>query len=378
MSAYDKITKARAGLILDHPFFGSLALRMVIKEDPSCPTAWVDGITMGYNPEFIENLTLEATKGLICHEVMHLACAHHARRGERNPRRFNMAGDMAINPILLQAGFVLPEGGLNDPSFHNMPAEEIYSKLPDEQEGGENGEGQNSDPGGCGEVRDSKGPDGQPASPSDLSQAEQEWKVAVAQAAQQAKAAGALPTGLERLVGEILEPKVDWKEALRRFVDTAAKSDYSWTSPSKRFIQQGIYMPSLHSEELGEIVVAIDTSGSVTDEELAQFASEISAILDDYNGAVINVLYCDTKVYEGGVFTKDDSPITLEAKGGGGTDYRPVFSHIEDSSTAPVCLVYLTDGHCSGFPDYADYPVLWVHTGRGGTEPPFGDVVKIG
>jgi len=374
MTAIQKMSKARAGLILDNPFWGSLSLRLKLKEDPTCKTGWTDGATLGFSPEFVDALTLEETKGFVAHEVGHCLLAHQARRGDREPQRFNAAADLALNPVLTEGKFVLPKGALADQAFKDMSAEEIYSKLPSPSQGGDGGG--DPDPGGCGEVRDASGPDGNKASPSDMKQAEEEWKVAVAQAAQQARTMGSLSAGLERLVGEVLEPKVDWREALRRFVDQSAKNDYSWSKPNKRYVQQGIYMPSLFSEELAPIVVAVDTSGSIGGDEVDQFAAEISSMLEEHKTSC-TVIYCDSKVTSVEEFSSDDLPLTLHPTGGGGTDFRGPFMEVEERELSPSCLVYLTDGCCNSFPDDPEYPVMWAKIGTYAFTPPFGDVLEV-
>ena len=375
----DKISKARAGLVLDFPFFGSLALRLMVREDPSCETAWTNGITLGYNPDFIGSLTMDETKGILCHEIMHLACAHQARRNGRDMGNWNRATDYAVNQILEDSKVCLPNSRLLDPAFHGMSADEIYNRLPSSPPdgGGNSGDGRGgSDPGGCGEVRDVPGEDGGQASQAELTQAEEDWKIAVAQAAQQAKSMGSLPAGIPRLIDEILMPKVDWKEVLRRFVDQAARNDYRWFPPNRRYLSHGFYLPSLRSECLPPIVIAVDTSGSIGQAEIDQFATEVTAILQDYRTSC-TVLYCDTKIAHIEEFTSEDLPLKLSPKGGGGTSFVPPYQWVEERALQPACLIYLTD-MCGTFPDNAPgYPVMWAHIGPWETTPPFGEVIRL-
>jgi predicted metal-dependent peptidase len=301
---------------------------------------------------------------------LHNACAHHVRRGDRKPNLWNRAADYAVNQILEDCKIALPPERLLDPAFKDMSADTIYNRLPDPPEDS------GSDPGGCGEVRDAEGKDGQQPSPAELTQAEQQWKVAVAQAAQQAKSMGDLPAGLDRFVEDILEPKIDWREILRRFVDQTARSDYSWFPPNRRYIHQGLYLPSLKSEELPPIVIAVDTSGSIREDDIKQFVGEMTAILEDYETSC-TVIYCDTKVTNVEEFTSDDLPLQLHPKGGGCTDFRPPISHIEEHNIQPSCLIYLTDLCCSRYPDEPEYPVLWAHIGAYGGNPPFGEIIKL-
>lgn len=375
MDASKLFAKGRAGLILDHPFFGSLAMRLTVKEDPNCETAWVDGKTIAYNPNWLTKLSLDEIKGVICHEVMHCAARHMVRRGDRQPKRWNVAGDYAINQILVDAHLTLPAGALVNSQYRGMSAEDIYNSLPDDPGNGGSGQGK-GDPGKCGEVRDAPGKDGGTPSESDKAQADQEWRVAVTQAATQAKAMGTLPAGLDRMIGEIIDPLVDWREALKRFVDTAAKNDYRWTPPSRRHIGRGVILPSLRSEELGQVAVALDTSGSISEKQLNQFGSELTAILEAYR-ANATVIYCDSEIPADGIeeYTADDLPLTLKVKGGGGTSFIPPFEHL-NAGNPPACMVYFTDGECTRFPPPPEYPVLWVVDGRP-FNPPFGEVTYL-
>ena len=138
--ASEMLAKGRAGLILDMPFFGSLALRLRLVEDLNQPTAWTDGKTLGYNPRWIENLSLDEVKGVLCHEVMHCANQHQNRRENREPCRWNSAADLAINPMIIDCGLTLPKGGLIDQQFQDMSAEAIYTRLPQESGDGQSGE----------------------------------------------------------------------------------------------------------------------------------------------------------------------------------------------------------------------------------------------
>lgn len=384
MNAKKKVMAARAGLILDAPFFGNLALRLNIKEDPSCKTAWTDSISLGFNPEFIDGLTLDETKGLVAHEVSHCMFSHHTRRNGRNVRKWNEAGDYVINLELIAAGFVLPKGVLVNHAYKGMSTDKVCRLLPDPppSKDGEGGEGgQNNDPGGCGEVRDFKpasqdGANGSEPTPAQLSQSEQDWKIAVAQARQIAKGMGSMPAGIDRLVGEIIDPKVDWKTILRRFVEVSARNDYSWQMPNRRFIQQGIYLPQLHSKDLKPPVLVCDTSCSRDDVALKASAAEISAILEEYD-TTLYVVYCDTQINGVEVFTSQDLPLELHPKGGGGTDFRPPFEWVQEQGIDPGCLIYLTDLECSRFPEDPGYPVLWGYMGNYGETPPFGEVIHI-
>ncbi|GAB7081089.1 vWA domain-containing protein [Megalodesulfovibrio paquesii] len=437
-SASLKMRKARSELVLEHPFFATLALRLELREDATCRTAWSDGRVLAYNPHYIEALPLEKVKGLQCHEVLHLACCHHTRRGGRDKTLWNKACDLAINHILLDAGIELPTGFLDDPAHHGKTAEAIYAALTDhdeERKGGatggpqqevqaeedmagngagelsqddagrsepdgneaedddiaraeegagsqgdednEHGEDRESDdPGLSGEVRDApstaNGMDGAQA----LRLEEDSWRVAAAQALHKAQEAGDLPGSLERLILGSLAPSVSWREILRRFLAEAARNDFTWIRPNRRHLHEGLYLPGLESQELAEVAVAVDVSGSITQPELDAFAAELSAILEEFDTA-ITVFTCDAWLTTEARLARWDLPLAFEAKGGGGTDFRPPFARLDESGISPACFIYFTDLACNCYPAEPDYPVLWVTPASNPAPPPFGEVAMM-
>jgi predicted metal-dependent peptidase len=413
-----KMIKARSELVLDHPFFAELAMRLDMREDPSCQTAWSDGRTLAYNPSYIEGMPLEKVKGLQCHEVLHLACCHHTRRNGRDEKLWNTACDYAINPVLLEAGIELPHGYLDDPAHHGKSAEAVYKTLVDREEeksgsnennmenevesqdaesqsAAQNSDDENSlsneqndtresseeqaaddnDPGGSGEVRDAPSlADGN--SEDGRRREEDEWKESLAQALNKSRESGTLPGTLERLMGEMLAPSVSWRELLRRFLAEAAKNDFSWVRPDRRRLHAGLYLPSLHNEELAEVAVAVDVSGSIDQSELDAFAAELSAVLEEFDTA-ITVFTCDAALTTQERLAKWDLPLNFQAKGGGGTSFRPPFEKLEEDDIQPACFVYFTDMACTAYPEDPGYPVLWVTPAYEHTPPPFGEVILM-
>lgn len=358
----DKLTKARAGLILDQPFFGALALRLKLIENNQLPTLAVDGKCIYFNSKFVEELPLDLCKSAIAHEVMHCVFDHMARVGQRDRAKWNQAGDYAINDELQKAGFMLGEGWLHNPHFSGMSADHIYNLLPDNPpDAGQPG-------GGLCDIM--------PAA-QDQSAATQDrvdWQVATAQAAQAAKAMGKLPGSLERFIEGVLHPQVDWRSVLRRFMQEVAKSDYTFAKANRRYIPHGYYLPSMHSEGAGSIVCVIDTSGSIDQPTLEAFGAEIKSIHEDLKPTALHVIYADAAVNHMDTFGPDDSPV-FKMRGGGGTDFRPAFAHVEEQGLQPVCLLYLTDTY-GAFPEHEpEYPALWVKTTDGAT--PWGEEVRI-
>lgn len=369
MNAADKLIKARTGLVLDMPFFGALALRLSLHRNDGQPTMRTDGSIVQYNEKFVDDLSLGDVKGVLCHEVLHCASGHHLRMGSRNAKKWNRACDYVVNGILDAAKIQLPKSGLLDHKYDGLSADAVYAQLPDESgDGNADGEGA-----GMGDVVTPKNGD-QPLNEAEVEQQLADWKVAVAQAAQQARNMGQLPAALDRFADEVVAARVDWRETLRRFIQQNARNDYRWTPPNRRHVHAGLYLPSLRGEELPPIAGGFDTSGS-TQGYYEQFAGEMTSILEEYD-TEFHAAYCDAKVQNVEVFTREDLPLQLHPRGGGGTDFRPVFDWIAEQDWQPCCLVYLTDMH-GIFPDKApDYPVLWVSTSAVDTAP-FGEVVKI-
>lgn len=366
--AYRALLSARTAMLSEDPFFGVLSLRLPLVEDPTAETAWTDGARIGYNPGFVLSLTESQLKTLVAHEVAHVANGHPWRRNGREPERWNKACDYAINSDLVRAGYApLADWYLSD-EFAGKSAEWIFDRLPPEADDG-NGNGNGSGSGGAGDdVRDAPSPADDPDAPT-----EAEWHQAAAQAAAVAKGRGELGPGAERIAKRIASPRVDWRSVLHRFAMEAAKNDYSWKKPNRRYAPRGLYLPSLHSTELGTVAVAVDVSGSVDDVLLSQMAAEINAIADHLQPAAIDVIYCDWTVRKREIFRRGED-VQLSACGGAGTDFRPVFAELEEDP--PVCLVYLTD-LAGRFPDSApDYPVLWATTEK--ESAPFGETVYCG
>ncbi len=388
-----KLSAARTRLILDKPFLGALVLRMPMKvADPKwCSTIGTDARFFYYNPDYIDSLSLEQTQFALAHEALHCALSHFARREHRNEQRWNVACDLAINPILIREGMSPVPGALFNVGFEGMMAEEIYPLVKEnpEQEthdqhlyGKENqsnqrpdstGEGrpdqlqQQDDAGGA----DTADPDtGQSAGPPQpLSEQEKEqlsiqWRQRLAGAAQQAMQAGKLGGALRRLVDHLLQPQLPWRMLLARYMTAASRDDYSYMRPSRR--EGEAIFPSLRSAQT-DIVVVLDTSGSIRREEMREFVTEIDAIKGQVR-ARITLLACDAQL-------ADQSPWLFEPweefvlpdniRGGGGTRFVPPFEWIESQQCNPDLLVYFTDAEGEFPRQEPRYPVLWLVKGRG-------------
>ena len=364
-----RISKAKTALILEHPFIGSVALNMPMSIDNSVPTAATNGKRVLFNEEFCNGLSDEELKFLVAHECMHPMLEHNFRRGERDTYKWNQAADYVINKLLTDEGIgKMPEQGLLDDNIYKQgggTSDGIFNLLPDTPKDGQGNGGQGQPLDSC--------EDGQ-GSPAEVSQQQAEWKVKVAQAAQSAKMMGKMSAGLERLVDEILKPKVDWRDVLQRFVVKCRSDQRSWARPNRRFLSQGLYLPSVSGESLGEIAFAVDCSGSIGQDEINQFASEITTVWQDQRPTKVHVIYFDSEVSHYDEFDQDNEPV-VKPHGGGGTAFSPVFRYMADKGIEPVACIFLTDLCCDDFGDAPDYPVLWVSTHD--DKAPFGEVVMM-
>jgi predicted metal-dependent peptidase len=232
-----------------------------------------------------------------------------------------------------------------------------------------------SDPGGCGTVEPS------PKDEAERSEKEGRTKIAVVQAAQAAKSQGKAPGWMDRLIDQMLVAKQDWKELLREFVTRTARNEHSYRRPNRRYLQQGLIMPSLRGEELGDVIVTVDCSGSIGQEELDSFAAELQSIVETFI-CKVTILYHDIPVTHVQQWCPTDGPLKLKPHGGGGTSHVPVFDHIQrklQDDDAP-CIICFTDLY-TDFPDKApQLPVLWAVFGNDRCtqrDVPFGQLVKI-
>jgi predicted metal-dependent peptidase len=362
-----ELERAKNSLLLRNPFFGVLLLGMKFKEDNSPDTImWTDSVYIGYNPERLKNYSGKEIVAILVHEIMHIVLLHMTRRKNRDPVRWNIACDYAVNYLICR-DVTLPDDALIEYKYNNKSAEEIYDLLPE----------QLTFQGGAliGEVRDYI------FSPDDkdyrktIDVKESEWKGKMSTALQLSRMQGKGIGGAERAVTGVLEPKVSWKELLSSYVNEHVRNDYNWESPCRNFLHLGIYLPSLDSPELSNIVVIVDTSGSIGQKELDQFASEIRSMMQTYPSLTITVIYVDTKVANVEELRSGD--FELHPSGGGGTDFRPGFEYIEKEGLEPTCVIYLTDGYSSSYPEDPDVDTLWVIYNNEDFYQPFGQKITI-
>lgn len=370
-AAKDRIIRARTNLLLTQYFWGRLAMMLKMEQTEDVPTLAVDGKRIGYNPNFIMSLNDDLLKSAIAHEIGHCMFNHISRRGARDPRIWNYAGDYAINLTLEKSGFKIGKNWLLDQQYAGMSVDHIYDLLKQNNNSGKDFGGTD------GTAMGNTGPlcDIQDASqsPAERTESEMNWKVAVQSAAHEAQKMGNMPGGLERFIEDLNTPQVSWREVLARFMNQLAKDDYSWSRPNRRFVAHGLYAPSMYSERMGPIDVVIDTSGSIDQRTLDAFGSEVAAIVSQARPERTRVIYCDAQINHIDEFAPGEE-LHFKMHGGGGTDFRPPFRMIEDEGVAPAALVYLTDMYGS-FPDPQSFPVLWCATTD--VPAPFGETVRI-
>jgi predicted metal-dependent peptidase len=381
--ALKRVARARANLILREPFFGTLLLRLEAREDPACRAVWTDGRSLGVNPAFVATVEENVLEGVLCHEVMHLALGHHLRRGGRHQSRWNAATDYAVNPIVLDAGLELPGERLYDEKFAGMEAERIYELLDREPKQASAREGRSEVAAGSspkaragadfGEVRDFPGHGEQ-----ELLEELASWESALREAVRSAKAWGRIPASANRLLPELDRSRMNWREILARFMEQASRTDYLWARPNRRYAQSGFCLPTLSEKRFEPLVLIVDTSASISREDLAALASECLGILALYqDSAELTVLYVDCRVAGVQTLSGEDRPLPV---GGGGTSYRPGFEHLRREAAEVAGVVYFTDGECADFPDEPDWPVLWVLSRENPWfrhRVPFGEVVAL-
>jgi predicted metal-dependent peptidase len=390
-----RIQKARTTLVLDHPFFGSLLFRLKDRPSLSVKTMATDGVSLLWNPAFVETLNAATLAGTLAHEVMHPALHHHLRRSGRDLKCWNIACDYAINPLLIDAGLKLPEGVLVADRFRGMSAEQIYNLLESEEGLGNdsNGDDQSGPAGSGAKAEASSVESGDPSAPeteggigqvldapengddsSSLEERAREWDVAVNQAMTVARQGGKIPAGLDRTMEGAAEAAVDWRELLRLLWSETIAADYSWMRPNRRHLWTGLYLPGVVREGVGEIVIAVDCSGSISGRQLRLFEAETRSILEGQRPQRVYVLYFDAVVHKVETY-EAGQPISLNPIGGGGTEFGPCFAWLGERGIMPQTMVFLTDLYGSFPPSAPSYPVLWASTGR--RQAPFGEVIPM-
>jgi predicted metal-dependent peptidase len=412
----DKIDRAKIQLLMHEPFIGILLLSLQWIETKRVPTMGVTHSKLYWNPDFVESIGDEELKGVLAHETSHLMFQHvldwRKFSGKVEPY-WTEAMEYVCNDAVKNM-FNLPLPGTDyfySDEYKNMFTEEVYAKLLKDDPSGkrkqdqkivmvmsgadgsgsgdsdEEGEGQGQGQGEDGKENPTQGKmvdthvieDGEPISAEEEQDISDRIKMTVSQAGSAAKAEGKMPAGLERIIGDLLNPQMPWRHLLAEFVMGFARDDFTMRRPNRNYLYHGMVMPSLRSEAL-EVAVAIDTSGSIGIDELTTFWSEIMGIMEVFPSYKIHLMGCDASVHSYQV-ADQTSEVDIEAlmTGGGGTAFYPCFQKMEEEGIQPQAMIYLTDGYGSfSFPE-PEYAVLWIMTPNHINEDqvPFGRVCVL-
>jgi predicted metal-dependent peptidase len=385
------LVTARIGLLLRSSFFGNLATRLkLVNADEWLATAATDGRHFYYNSRFVKMLKPKELEFLFGHEVLHVVYDHFGRRGSRDPQLWNVANDYAVNADLVKHNVgekITSVPCLYDRKYDNMSSEEIYDyiyehaekidinelveRLLDDHLDGDDGD-EDCDSSGN-QAGEGKG------RPKKLSEEEKqklrdEIKEAVLSAAQ-ASGAGNLPAGVKRIIQDMTEPKMNWRELLRMQLESTIKTDFTWMRASRKGWHMDAVMPGMKNDDMIDIVVGIDASGSIGDKMLKDFLGEIQGIMDQFQNYKIHLITFDIEVYNPQTYDSDnlDSICDYEIEGGGGTSFECIFNYLKDNQIEPKRLVVFTDGYPYGSwgdENYAD--TLWILHGTTTVVPPWG------
>ena len=407
-----RIRRCVQHLISHQPFFGSLALRLpLMPGGERVENIASDGTALYYNPEWVAEAKFDTIARGVAHVVLAVALRHHKRMGERDNERWQKASHMATDSYLASSGF---EERYREYAeyFEDESVEQIYEKLPPSKEnnqGGDNSDGagggyaqapqagpgqvqppptpqesqdQENDGGGGGNGAGQEFGDGSSDGPPPQALTDEQWDDALAQAAEFARSQGQMPGNVEQKLKAMRQTPIEWREILRRFMTSVAATDYSWLYPNRRFIDDGIYLPSRKAEGMGDVVIAVDTSGSVDDELVSRFWSHFCEICEQLNPTSVRLIQCDSRVQSDESYDPSDLPPELTIKGRGGTAFEPVFDVVSESDRPPACLIYFTDMQVYSHPPEPAYEVLWASYAeprdwRYLKKPPYGELLDL-
>ena len=387
----EKLTTARVGLLLKTPFFGNMATRMrLIEANDWCPTAATNGRDFYYNTDFVKKLSIKKLEFLFAHEICHCVFDHFGRAGSRDRQLCNIAQDYAVNQILVdeRIGEKITEVQIcYDSKYRGMAWEEIYDQLWEqaekislpqllEQLGDLLDEHINEDGNGSGQDGDKEGK-GKPRMTKEEAQAiKDEIKQAMIQSAAACEA-GKIPAGIQRLIKDLTEPKMNWREMLQMNIQSIIRNDYSFQRPNRKSQHSGAVLPGMKNDETIDVAIALDMSGSIGQEDATVFLSEVKGIMDQYQDYKIDIFCFDTEIYNHQTFDQDsgDDLLSYEPQGGGGTDFNACYDYMKSIDLVPKKFIMFTDGYPFGSwgdEDYCDS--LFIVKGSDRVSP-FGQTV---
>jgi len=395
--ARERLVTARIGLLLKQPFFGNLATRLkLVNADEWCQTAATDGRNFYYNSRFIMMLSGEKEcEFLFGHEVLHCVYEHIGRRvdNDHQAQLSNVAADYCVNGDLVQhkvGEMITSVPCLHDTKYYGWNYERVYDDLYEnaekvdiqdlvdqlldehlENEDSTTSEGPESDK----DKKDDKTGKGKPKlSKQELQDIKDELKEAMVSAAKQT-GAGNLPGGVKRIIEEITDPKMDWRELLRQQLESTQKSDYTFARPSRRGWHLDAILPGTDHEEMIDIAIAFDSSGSMGNKMLSDLKGEVKGITEEFNNYRIHMFSFDTEVHNPQDYTSDnlDDILEYEIEGGGGTEFDCMFNYLKENEISPKRLVVFTDGYPWGTWGDSNYcETVWIIHSNNNPNPPFG------
>jgi hypothetical protein len=389
-AAREKLVTARIGLLLRQPFYGNLATRLqLVNADDWCNTAATDGRRFYYNSEFINKMPLKQVEFLCGHEVLHVVYDHMGRRGSRDSKLWNIADDYCVNADLIESGVgekITVVGLLYHPKYNGWSAEEVYDDLyrnadkikidelsemllDEHLDGSTDGDSSDSD----GSNGNGKGK--RPVMSADeRKQIRDEIKEAIINAAQ-AAAAGNVPSGVKRLIRDLTQPVIGWRELLQQQIQSTIKNDFTFARPSRRGWHMDGILPGMKNAETIDICIGIDQSGSISTDDSRVFLGEIKGIMESYDEYNIRLWCFDTEIYADRTFNSDnlDDISEYEPEGGGGTDFMANWNYMKEHGIEPKKFIMFTDGYpCGSWGDENYTDTVWIIKGNPECKPPFG------
>lgn len=394
-AARQAILKARIALVLKQPFFGNLAMRLTLKNaDSWLTTAATDGRHFYYNSEFILKLPTNQMMFLFCHELLHCAYDHMNRGRGYNRDLANIAMDYVVNSDCIKYNLgqkitVVPI--LHDRKYEDWNFEQVYADLiknakqiniedlldqllddhMDGNDGKGNGDGKDGD-----SDKDGKGNRPNPMTPEERQAIKDEFKEAMLAAAQSA-GAGNTPGNIKRMINELTQPKINWRELITQQIQSTVKNDYTWSTPNKKHFSQGFVLPNMRKDQAIDVCVAIDTSGSIGQDQLNNFFGEINGIMQSYDDYKVKIWCFDTSVHNPQDYdtSTGDDLVNYEPKGFGGTDFDVNWTWMKHEGVEPKLFIVFTDGEPYGSwgdENYCD--TVWIIHNKynKAIEPPFG------
>lgn len=364
-----KISLAKAKLLVDYPYFGTLASKLELAVNENIQAFQSDGRTLQYNPDFFERIELDEMEFVFANGAMHASLAHERRKNKRSGWLWQMASDLAINDMLVKNGMKRPDEAHYRQRFSGMYAEQIYAQLQDDILRADEDleyEAENAE-----DVQN--GDNKQPKATQEELLQEQLFAHEALLLFMQEEKQGEAPKSIERFFTLERGGKRDWRNELKEALDRYFRDDFTLLPPNKKFLYQGIYLPSNISQTF-RLVIAVDSSGSVDTSLLNTFLSEVGFVMAAVQKYHIDLLVCDDRVHSHQTFLSGE---LLECKpiGGGATSYKPVFAFIEKELEDVKLLLYFTDLE-GVFPQKPPgYEVKWVSPKRG--EIPFGELIVL-